>query len=112
MLLNNSFYDFFIKKHGISTAKKLENMILSKVLKSNYATKQYIICVFEIALADFWGINENQISNYLRTVLKNKNISNIKIEFIKTVHADVIKIIQSYLQKTENEVKEELISGK
>ncbi len=116
------FYDYFIAKHGIDAFNEIKDMILSKIQSFRYQIKEnmaeeefykvYIIYVFEIALADYWGMNDTQISKYVRSVMTNKTISKINVSRIKMIHFNAISLIQSYLQQNENEVREALNNGK
>lgn len=111
------FYDYFIAKHGVDTFNKIKDMILSKIQSFKYPVQEYmtekefnkvyVIFVFEIALANYWGMNDTQISKYIQLTMTNEMISELSVKKAKVVHANAIKLIQSYLQQTEREVQEE-----
>ena len=110
------FYDYFIAKHGVTTFNKIKGMILSKIQEfkypvEDYMTKKefnkiYVIFVFEIALADYWGMNDIQIVKYIKLIMTNDIVSELSVKRVKIIHNDAIKLIQSYLKQTEKEVQE------
>lgn len=117
-----TFYNYFIEKHGINSFNEIKDMILSKVdipkdqlkrctSKEDFS-KKYTVYVFEIALTDYWGMNNKEIEKYVNLTIPDKDTLEISINRVKMMHSDAIKLIQNYLRRTENEVQEEFSNGK
>jgi len=112
------FYDYFINKHGIKIFNEIADLILSKIkdfkypvekyLKKEDFLKAYVIFVFEIAVTDYWGMNNEQIERYIHSTISDNIASKLSIVRAKKIHADAIKLIQKYLKQTTNEVMEDL----
>ena len=113
-----TFYDYFINKHGIEVFNEIKDLILSKVkgfkfpieehISKDDFLKAYVIFVFEIAVTDYWGMNDEQIERYIHSTMSDNIASKLSIARAKKVHADAIKVIQKYLKQTTNEVMEDL----
>jgi len=112
------FYDYFINKHGIEVFNEIQDLILSKIkgfkfpieehISKDEFLKAYVIFVFEIAVTDYWGMNDEQIEKYIHATMSDNIASKLSIFRVKMVHRDAIKLIQRYLKQTSNEVMEEL----
>ena len=107
------FYDYFTVQHGEEKLSKIRKMILSKVGEFKYPVekymskeefnKLYVIFVFEIALADFWGMNDEEISKYIKTIIGDNVISKIGAKKVKEIHADAIKEIHVCFQDLQED---------
>ena len=113
------FYKYFINRFGIEIFDKLKDMIIVKIDFRHPAEgyvynmdflKLYVAFVFEIALTDYWGFNNIQIKEYIKTVIKDKVVFKMSIGRLKLVHHDAIRIIQKYLEETKNEVQEVMVN--
>ena len=112
------FYDYFINKHGLEAFNEIKDTILSKVkgfkfpiedyISEEDFLKAYVIFVFEIAVTDYWGMNDKQIERYIHSTMSDNIASKSSISRTKMIHADAIKLIQNYLKQTTDEVMEEL----
>ncbi len=93
------FCSLFIEKHG---QKIFDN--ICNIIKTEYLTKyneEYLQIIFKIALLDFWGMSDDQITKFLKDI---NNIDNVNITNIKKIHKNSIKTIQQYLDSaTKNE---------
>lgn len=115
------FYDYFINKHGIEVFNEIQDLILSKVKGFIFPTKEhiskdeflkaYVIFVFEIAVTDYWGMNDKQIEKYIHATMPDNIASKLSISRAKKIHADAIRKIQRYLKQTTKEVMEDLKNG-
>lgn len=108
------FYDYFIDKHGYKNFEKIKDMILSKIKDikepvKNYISiedfyKVYVIFVFEVAVTDYWGFNDEQTLKYLKITMSKKEISKLSINRAKSIQKDAIDEIQKYLRQSTDEV--------
>lgn len=102
------FYNYFIVQHGEEKFNKIRDMILAKVGEFKYPVekymskeefnKLYVMFVFEVALADFWGMTDDEISNYIKMIMGNSVISKVGAKKVKEIHADAIKEIHVCFQ--------------
>lgn len=107
------FYDYFTVQHGEEKLSKIRKMILSKVGEFKYPVekymskeefdKLYVIFVFEIALADFWGMNDEEISKYIKSIIGDNVISKIGAKKVKEIHADAIREIHACFQDLQED---------
>lgn len=102
------FYNYFIVQHGEEKFNKIRDMILAKVGEFKYPVekymskeefnKLYVMFVFEVALADFWGMTDDEISNYIKMMMGDSVISKVGAKKVKEIHADAIKEIHVCFQ--------------
>ena len=105
------FYEYFIAQHGEEKLNEISDMILAKVgdikypiekyMKKEEFLKGYVMFVFEIALVDFWGMNNEETEKYLKLMLGDSIISQVGIKKIKDIHKDAIQEIQSCFNNIE-----------
>lgn len=114
------FYDYFIKKHGIEVFNEISNSILSKIkdikqpikkqIKREEFLKIYVIFIFEVAITDYWGMNNDEIKRYIKLTMGENVVNDFSITRAKKIHGNSIHLIQKYLKQTTNEVMEELLN--
>lgn len=95
-----NFVNLFLEKHG----KVIYEQICTKIKNeapSNY-NNEYLKNVFLVALISYWGMNDTQITKFLRD---NANIDKINVTEIKNTHKEPIKEIQKYIEIANNESK-------
>lgn len=98
------FFDYFIAEHGGEKLNTISEMILTKVGDIKYPIEQYmkkedflkgyVMFVFEIALVDFWGMNDTETEEYIKLMFGDSIISKVGVKKVKDIHKDAIQEIR------------------
>lgn len=115
------FYTYFVNAHGVKVAENINLMIFSKVkslkrqlgnyMSSEKFSKIYIMYIFDIAILDYFGLNNEEITEHLESVLSNKIVSEVSVKKTKKIHNDAIQQIKHCLKQTFIKFREVLADG-